>query len=83
MIRPKLVFGLVLLAGASLSACGKKGGGDALANDPFTSASTKPEDRFGKEFGKAYRAEPNSEPANVQEGDMVPVSRTTEPVQID
>lgn len=83
MIRPKLVFGLILLAGASLTACGKKSGSDALANDPFASASAKPEDRFGKGFGKAHRAKPNSEPSNVVEGDVIPVSLTTEPEQID
>ena len=83
MIRPKLVFGLVLLAGASLSACSKKSGSDAQATDPFAAAGSPHEDRFGKGFGKAHRASPNAEPTNVSEDDMIPVSLTTEPQQID
>ena len=82
-IRPKLVFGLIVLAGASLSACGGKSDGDAMSNGPLTSTSATPEDQFGKEFGKAFRADPNSEPAKVAERDMHPVSLTTEPIQIE
>lgn len=41
------------------------------------------QDKFGKEFGAAMNADPNSEPRDVQEGDLAPVSLTTEPVAID
>ncbi len=41
------------------------------------------EDQFGKGFGKAFRASPNSEPANLVEGDVIPVSNTAEPVEIN
>ncbi len=84
MIKPNVVvFGLILLAGASLTACGRTNGSDAPANDSFASTSTAQEDRFGKGFGKAFRADPNSEPANVVEGDVIPVSDTAEPLPVD
>lgn len=83
MIRSEPKFGLILLAGASLIACGQKSESDALANDPFAASTARMEDKFGKEFGKAYRADPNSEPANVSDDDVVPVSYTTEPVTIE
>lgn len=83
MIIPKLALGLILLAGTSLSACSRKSADDVLANDPFAKAAARPEDQFGKGFGKAFRASPKSEPLNVVDGDLVAVSNTTEPVQID
>ncbi len=73
----------MLLSGASLSACERKSESDVLANDPFAVRSTAMEDQFGKGFGKAFRADPNSEPRNVVEGDVVPVSLTGQPVEIN
>ena len=83
MIRPTLLFGLMLLAGASLTACNKQDASDALLPDQAASKARNPEDQFGEGFGNAFRAEPNSEPINVAEGDVVPVSQTAEPVQIN
>ena len=77
-----LVFGLGLLAVLSLTTCGKKSESD-LAFPESRVESGPVEDQFGKGFGKAYRADPNSEPANVTDNDMVPVSLTAEPVVID
>lgn len=82
MIRPKLVFGLIMVA-ASLSACGGKSDSDAVSNGPLASTGSRPEDQFGKAFGKAFRADPNAEPAKVADSDMRPVSLTTEPIQIE
>lgn len=78
-----LRFGLILVVGASLAACGDRSDRDAPGNDPFATTSDRTEDQFGKEFGKAYRADPNSEPMNVNDGDVVPVSSTTEPIVAD
>ena len=72
-----------MLAGASLIACGKTSESDAFANDPFAATSERTDDKFGKEFGEASRADPNSEPRPVDEIDVPPVSTTTEPVAID
>ncbi len=73
---------LIVAAGASLSACGKNGGRDTLAPDSQVE-SGRVEDQFGKGFGEAFRADPNSEPANVSEDDVKPVSLTAEPVTTD
>ena len=83
IIRPALVAGLIFAVGASLTACQKKAGSDAAGFGAFGSQTTRTEDKFGKGFGKAFRAPANSEPVNVAEGDVVRVSRTTEPEQID
>ena len=83
MIFPKLSFGLILLAGASLTACNKQDASDAPVPNQATSTARSAEDQFGEGFGNAFRADSNSEPANVSEGDVVPVSQTAEPVQID
>ncbi|MEO7411171.1 MAG: hypothetical protein ABIU10_07620 [Sphingomicrobium sp.] len=72
----------MLLAGLSLSACGKAETDD-LTLPQNSKASGRMEDQFGKEFGEAFRADPNSTPANVSESDVVPVSLDTEPVPID
>lgn len=80
-IGSKLRGSLMLLGAASLVACGKYERNDL---DPPESADTggRVEDQFGKGFGKAFRADPNSEPANVSDNDVVPVSLDTEPVPI-
>ena len=79
---PALLLGLGLFAILSLIACGKKSETD-LAFPESRVESGPVEDQFGEGFGKAYRADPNSEPANVTDNEMVPVSLTAEPVVID
>ncbi len=77
-------FGLIILAGASLIACGKSSDSDASANDPIEATdAARIEETFGEEFEKAHSADPDSEPANVSDDDAVPVSYTTEPVAIE
>lgn len=75
-------IGLVLIAGGSLSACDKKSGNEPLTIEPRRDLDTT-DKKFGKAFGSAFNADPNSEPRNVHEGDLAPVSPTTEPVAID
>ncbi len=72
----------MLIAGGSLSACNKQSGRDPLMVKPGTDAGT-PDNKFGEGFGKAFNADPNSEPRNVNENDVTPVSLTTEPVKIE
>ncbi len=76
------ILGLVLIVGGSLSACNKKSGNESLAIEPGRDSGAT-DSKFGKKFGSALNADPNSEPRNVQEGDLPPVSPTTEPVVID
>lgn len=76
------VVGLMLLIGTSLAACNRNSGDDVPASDPFASSGPQ-EDQFGKGFGKAFRADPNSTPRVVSDNDVTPVSATAEPVMID
>jgi len=73
---------LVLIAGGSLSACNKKSENEPLVIEPGRDRGAT-DSKFGKEFGSAFNADPNSEPRNVQDDDLPPVSLTTEPVAID
>ena len=67
-----------------LAACG--GGGGSSGQDtvitPPKVTTTAQEDKFGINFGTDFRAAMNSEPASVADGDIVPVSLTTEPIDI-
>ncbi len=73
---------LSMLLGALLSACQQESQTDLALGNASTS-ELQSEDRFGRGFGRAYRAHQNSEPKNVVDGDVVPVSRTAEPIPID
>ena len=68
-----------------LAACGggggSSGGGDTVITPPVV-VTTAQEDKFGIPFGMDFRAAMNSEPAPVMDGDIVPVSLTTEPIDI-
>ena len=78
-----MITGLILTAGASLTACQKKAAGDDAGFTMSGSGADQTDTRFGQGFAKASRAPPNSEPANVSDSDVVPVSLTAEPVPID
>lgn len=80
--KATMILGLVLIAGGSLSACNKKRGDEPLMIEPGRDLGAT-DNKFGKKFGSAFNADPNSEPRNVYEGDLAPVSLTTEPVAID
>ncbi len=82
-MKPGLSLILIAVAGASLTACGRQDGDDVPEADAFATTAGRDEDQFGKEFGKAYRADPNSEPVVVTEGAVPPVSLTSEPLPID
>ena len=73
----------MLLFGTSLAACNRNSGDDVPDNDPFAARTVAQEDQFGKGFGKAFRADPNSAPRIVSKNDVTPVSLTAEPVVID
>lgn len=83
MIRGKLVIGLLMIAGVSLSSCNRRSESDAPAMANFGSDTGRPEDRFGKGFGEKFRADPNSQPKPVEKSDMPPVSMTTDPLPIE
>lgn len=66
-----------------LAACGGGGGSgrDTVVTPPVVT-TTAQEDLFGTKFGADFRAPMDSEPASVSDGDIVPVSLTTEPINI-
>ena len=78
VMRGLLAGGLAL----SVAGCGGGGGSSSSGGSPVVVA-TPQEDKFGTMFGIDFRAVANSEPANVSDGDIVPVSLTTEPITIN
>lgn len=67
----------------ALASCGGGGGGTSSSTPtPPVVTTTGQEDKFGTQFGIDFRAPNNSEPAQVNNGDIVPVSLTTEPINI-
>lgn len=78
----------VLVLGAS--ACSNNDNGTGSTGNTTTPAPpvvvTPPprqEDQFGTAFGNAFRATSDGEPFPVQDGDLVAVSLTAEPVTIN
>lgn len=65
-----------------LAACGGGGGGSDKTPSPPTVVTTAQEDKFGLAFGTDFRASMNSEPASVNDTDIVPASLLTEPIDI-
>ena len=83
LLRPVVITGLILTAGASLTACQKKAEGDATGFGASGTEARRTEDKFGTKFGNAIRAPANSEPVVVEDGDLIPVSNTAEPEQVN
>jgi predicted small lipoprotein YifL len=78
-----MIRNLILVAalGATLAACGSKGNnGD---QPPPVVVTPRQEDQFGANFGTAFRRDPNTDPVNVADGDVVPLSLTNEAVAIN
>ncbi len=82
--RPGLVLGLLLLAGVSVTGCGRNSDSDSERYGQLAppASSGAGESQFGARFDQAARAAPNSEPMNVVDGDMPPVDPTKEPVEV-
>ena len=82
-IKRVLLGTAALAAVAGLGACG--GGGDddvAVVTPPPTPPAARFEDQFGANFGIAFRASANSDPRDPAPGDIIPISFTTDPVNI-
>ena len=76
------MLGPILIAGGSLCACNRKRGNESLTVEVGRDSGAI-DSKFGKGFGTAFNADPNSGPRNVQDSDVAPVSLTTEPLAID
>ena len=87
MKKPKstlLRSALLVSLAASLAGCGN--GNNKNTQPPPTgggSVTVRQEDQFGMGFAAAFRADNNSEPASVNDGDLVAVSFTSEPVNVN
>ena len=64
---------------STLAAC--SGGADDPAPPPPPTTVVQ-EDKFGAVFGTAFRADANSTAIEPTDGDIIPLSLTTEPVDI-
>ena len=74
--------GLVLAASA-LAACGGNKGGDTAVAPPVTVVTPPPqENAFGANFAAAFRASPTAEPIVPADGDIIPLSLTTDPITV-
>ena len=78
-----MLTGLILAAGASLTACQDKAEGDSTGFGAPGADARRAEDKFGTKFGNAFRAPANAEPVVVEDGDLLPVSNTAEPEQVN
>lgn len=78
-----LLIGMTIASVALLSACDSNSGSDSTESDPLASRPSAVDDQFGKAFGEAHRASPNSEPRKISKDDLPPVSYTDEPVTIN
>lgn len=81
MIKSRFPLGLIIVVGVALSSCNKARDRDAPTALNLD-APTHEEDQFGAGFGKDFRADPMSKPANVEDSDVKPVSDTAKPVPI-
>lgn len=90
-LRRGLALSLLVL---SISACSSNdkntsngnGGGSGNTTTPVGGTPPPPvvvtpnqEDKFGANFGAAFRAALNGEPISVNDGDIIPISLTAEP----
>ncbi len=80
-IRYVLTGVSVALAASALAAC-SGGGGSSVATSPPPPPPAPQEDFFGTAFGADFRATAISTPAVPKQGDIIPVSYTTEPQPI-
>lgn len=84
--KSQLVMRVLLAAGLAMAvgACSSKpSSSTSTAITPPATTATAQEDKFGTAFGTDYRATANSEPASVNDGDIVAVSLTTEPIDVN
>ena len=80
MKRKNLNLLLFAVPISTLAACG--GGADNTTPPPPPPTTVVQEDTFGAVFGMAFRADPNATPIEPKDGDIIPLSLTTEPTDI-
>ena len=79
-ILPRAV--LVAAMSAGLAACGNDSGSAVATPVPPPVVATPQENQFGTNFANAYRASGTSAPITPADGDIIPLSLTTNPVKV-
>jgi len=74
-MRKLVLYSLTAAIAVGLTACG--GGGHSAPPAP-----PKLEDKFGTAFGRDFRAAPNSTPAPVKSGDVIPTDPAAPPTPL-
>ena len=83
LVQRALISTAIALPLAACGGGGGGGGGGSTVITPPTVVTTAQEDKFGVQFGIDFRAASlTSEPNSVSDGDIVPVSLTTSPIDI-
>ena len=80
MKRKNLNLLLFAVPISALAACG--GGAGNTSPPPPPPPTVAQEDVFGVVFGMAFRADANATPIEPKDGDIIPLSLTTEPIEI-
>ncbi len=73
---------LVTALGSGLAACGSNNSSSPAPPAPPPVVVAPQENQFGAAFGVAFRASPTSTPVSPVDGDIVPLSLTTNPVNL-
>ncbi len=82
MTRRIILTGSILLATTALTACGNSNNASAPATPPVVVAPAPQENAFGANFATAFRAADTAAPIVPADGDIIPLSLTTEPAKI-
>ena len=83
MINHSVRAALLLAAAAALSACGGGSKTTSSAAAPaVVVAPALPENAIGASFGTAFRASETAAPVMPADGDILPLSLTTDPVKV-
>ena len=80
MKRKSLNLLLFAVPISTLAACG--GDADNTTPPPPPPTTVVQEDTFGVAFGTAFRADTNGTAIEPKDGDVIPLSLTTEPVDV-
>lgn len=81
MKRKSLNLLLFAVPISTLAACGS-GADNTTPPPPPPPTTVVQEDTFGVAFGTAFRADPNGTAIEPKDGDIIPLSLTTEPTDV-
>lgn len=74
---------VIAVAAITIAGCNPKNKSETPPDTGGGTVTVRQEDQFGTAFATAFRADNNSEPKVVNDGDIVAVSLTAEPATIN